>query len=220
MKMAQVRAIALLLQMGVIRVVMAYSLVALPVEAATLQGTVVGVSDGDTITVLDADRVAHKIRLAGIDAPEKSQPFGSRSKQRLSDMVFAKRVDVDWSKIDRYGRTIGKVLVSGIDANLNQIRAGMAWHYKAYEKEQSSEDRGKYARAEAEARSRKTGLWRDASPIPPWDFRHGISAPSNKGSAETNDHCPCGGQFPCAGPRGGQYCIAPGGRKTYRQAAR
>lgn len=199
---------------------MVCSHIALPVGAETLQGTVVDVSDGDTITILDADRVAHKIRLAGIDAPEKSQPFGNRSKQHLSDLVFAKRVKVDWGQTDRYGRTIGKVLVSGLDANLEQLRAGMAWHYKDYEKEQSTLDRNTYVRAEAEARVRKTGLWRDASPIPPWDFRHGISTPSKKGNAETNEHCPCGGQFPCAGPRGGQYCIAPGGRKTYRQVAR
>ena len=74
----------------------------------------VGVADGDTVTVLDADKVQHKIRLAGIDAPEKSQPFGNRSKQNLSDLVFGKYVRVDWDKRDRYGRIVGKVWVQPV----------------------------------------------------------------------------------------------------------
>lgn len=96
-----------------------------------------GVPDGDTITVLDADKVQHKIRLAGIDAQEKKQPFGQRSKESLSDLVFSKAVTVDTNKRDRYGREVGKVLVNGLDANLVQVQRGFAWHYKAYEREQS-----------------------------------------------------------------------------------
>lgn len=147
--------------------------IALPAFAASLAGKVVGVTDGDTITVLDAANVQHKIRLAGIDAPEKSQAFGQRSKEHMSALVFGKTVEVIWNKTDRYGRTIGKVVVAGQDANLDQVRSGLAWHYKAYEREQTPADRATYAQAETEARTRHVGLWQDANPTPPWDYRHG-----------------------------------------------
>jgi len=140
-------------------------------NAATIEGYVVGVADGDTITVLDADKVQHKIRLAGIDAPEKKQAFGQRSKQSLSDLVFSKAVTVDTNKKDRYGRVVGKVLVNGMDANLAQVQRGMAWHYKAYEREQSAIDRTLYTNAEIEARESKRGLWADEAPLPPWASR-------------------------------------------------
>ena len=110
---------------------------------ADFTGNVVGIADGDTITVLDADKVQHKIRLTGIDAPEKKQPFGNRSKQSLSDMVFNKTVTVETGKRDRYGRELGKVLADGKDVNLERVRAGLAWHYKAYERTQSAADRQK-----------------------------------------------------------------------------
>ena len=84
-------------------------------NAETITGRVVGVADGDTITVLDSDNVQHKIRLAGIDAPEKKQAFGTRSKESMSDLAFGKALDVETSKRDRYGRQIGKVLVYGRD---------------------------------------------------------------------------------------------------------
>ncbi|HEY3046091.1 MAG TPA: thermonuclease family protein [Polaromonas sp.] len=140
-------------------------------DAETIAGKVVGVADGDTVTVLDAAKVQHKIRLTGIDAPEKAQPFGQRSKQNLSNLVFAKQVVVEAGKSDRYGRTVGKVVVGGIDANLEQVRAGYAWHYKKYEREQSIEDRVAYAAAESSARAARAGLWRDAVQMPPWDWR-------------------------------------------------
>ncbi|MHB9100772.1 MAG: thermonuclease family protein [Sulfuricella sp.] len=139
---------------------------------ADFTGNVVGVADGDTITVLDADKVQHKIRLTGIDAPEKKQPFGNRSKQSLSDMVFSKIVSVETVKRDRYGRELGKVLAGGMDVNLEQVRAGLAWHYKAYERTQSAMDRQAYADTENEAKAAKRGLWVDADPMPPWEWRH------------------------------------------------
>lgn len=139
---------------------------------ADFTGNVVGVADGDTITVLDAGKVQHKIRLTGIDAPEKKQPFGNRSKQSLSDMVFNKTVTVETDKRDRYGRELGKVLAGGKDANLEQVRAGMAWHYKAYERTQSATDRQAYTEAENEAKAAKRGLWVDAEPTQPWEWRH------------------------------------------------
>lgn len=140
--------------------------------ADTLLGRVVGVSDGDTVTVLDASNTQWKIRLMGIDAPEKKQAFGNRSTQHLSDFVFNKQVEVEYSKKDKYGRTVGKITVEGIDANLEQVKAGMAWHYKKYQGEQSASDRALYAQTEEEARNEKRGLWIEGDTTPPWEWRH------------------------------------------------
>ncbi len=146
-------------------------LFAAQVHAEILSGRVVGVADGDTVTVLDASRQQHKIRLMGIDAPEKKMPYGNQSKQSLSDLVFDRQVQVEYSKKDRYGRTLGKIIVDGVDANLEQIKTGMAWHYRQYQREQSVTDRAAYAQAEEEARASKRGLWKDTDPMPPWDWR-------------------------------------------------
>ena len=140
---------------------------------AQIHGVVVGVTDGDTITLLDEQRVAHKVRLAGIDAPEKHQDFGQRSKQNLSAMAFGRQADVETYKVDRYGRWIGKVVVNGADLNIRQIEAGLAWHYKAYEREQSAADRMTYAAAEEKAKSLGRGLWSIPAPQAPWEFRRG-----------------------------------------------
>lgn len=139
--------------------------------ANTLTGRVVGVSDGDTVTILDASKRTHKIRLLGIDSPEKKQPFGERAKQSLSDLVFDKQVSVEGGKQDRYGRSLGKIVLDGRDINLEQIRRGMAWHYKQYARDQSPQDRAAYAEAESAARQKRVGLWQDADPVPPWSFR-------------------------------------------------
>jgi endonuclease YncB( thermonuclease family) len=137
----------------------------------TLTGRVVSVADGDTVTVLDAENTQHRIRLSGIDAPESHQAFGSRSKQSLSDLVFGRDVAVLYSKTDQYGRLVGKIMFDGQDANLVQVKAGMAWHYKEYQREQTPEDRDLYARAEEEARAQHRGLWQDPNPIEPSQFR-------------------------------------------------
>lgn len=153
-------------------------------SAETLTGKVVGVSDGDTITVLDANREQYKIRISGIDAPEKAQPFGQRSKESMSALVFGKDVDVQWNKRDRYQRIVGKVMVADpgclvdqcpktLDAGLAQITGGLAWWYRKYMKEQSPEDAQRYEVAEQEAQSRRVGLWADGQPTPPWDWRKG-----------------------------------------------
>lgn len=139
--------------------------------AEVLSGRVVGVADGDTITVLDSSNTQHKIRLDGIDAPEKKQPFGNVSKKSLSDMVFNQQVEVDWHKKDRYGRKVGKVLVGREDINLEQIKRGLAWFYKKYKDELVQEDRVKYEQAQQDAEANQLGLWVDPQPIPPWDFR-------------------------------------------------
>lgn len=141
-------------------------------HAETLTGRVVSIADGDTVTVLDATNRQHKIRLAGIDAPEKAQPFGQRSRQNLGDLVFGRTVTVEYEKQDRYGRTVGKVLVNGVDANLEQIKAGMAWWYEKYRREQSAEDQQRYAEAEQQARAGRIGLWSGPLPVvAPWDWR-------------------------------------------------
>lgn len=139
--------------------------------ADVLSGRVVGVADGDTITVLDSTNTQHKIRLGGIDAPEKKQAFGNVSKKSLSDLVFNKNVDVEWRKVDRYGRKVGKVMVNEEDINLEQINRGLAWFYKKYKGELEHEDRITYEQAQQEAEANQVGLWIDQSPIPPWDFR-------------------------------------------------
>lgn len=140
-------------------------------QAETLLGKVIHVQDGDSITVLDDTRTQHKIRLTGIDAPERRQAFGNVAKESLAEQVAGQSVAVEWDKVDRYGRKVGKVLLGGLDSNLVQVKRGLAWHYKKYEREQSPADRQSYAAAEAEARAAKLGLWRDAAPLPPWDFR-------------------------------------------------
>lgn len=134
--------------------------------AERIEGKVVGVADGDTITVLDGDKRQHKIRLHQIDAPEKKQDLGMRSKQSLSDLVYGKAVDIEVVDIDRYGREVGKVWVGALDANLEQVKRGMAWVYRKYAREQS------YYMAEDAARKAKTGLWDQPNPIPPWESRH------------------------------------------------
>lgn len=162
------------------------ALLALPALChAEFVGRVVGVSDGDTVTVLAPDNVQYRIRLAGIDAPEKAQPFGARSKETLSSLVFGHWVTVEGDKRDRYGRTVAKLWVAPleagcrssstcprtVDANLAQVATGMAWWYRQYAREQAPEDRIQYAEAEASARNRKVGLWRDPDPVPPWEWR-------------------------------------------------
>lgn len=112
-----------------------------------------------------------RVRLAGIDAPEKGQAFGAVAKKELSDLVFGKPATVEWRKKDRYGRIVGKVIVNGVDANLNMVKAGLAWHYKQYAGEQSPADRASYDKAEEDARAKGVGLWRDKQPVPPWEFR-------------------------------------------------
>ena len=102
------------------------------VRATDLHGKVVGIADGDTATVLDAEKHQHKIRLAGIDAPDKAQAFGQASKMSLSDMIFGREVVVTWGKPDRYGRIIGKISANQTDVCLEQVRRGMAWHNKQY----------------------------------------------------------------------------------------
>jgi endonuclease YncB( thermonuclease family) len=186
------------------------SLLLLPrVHAETFAGTAVRILDGDTIEVL-VDRTPRRVRLAGIDAPEKAQAFGARAKQALADLVGGREVQVDWNKRDKYGRTVGKVLVQGKDANLAMVAGGMTWWYREYASEQSPVDRVLYEAAERRARAERRGLWADPSPMPPWVWRH--RPPPVEGYAAA---CPCGSGAVCTGPKGGRFCVAEGGKKRY-----
>jgi len=142
---------------------------------------VVKVADGDTVTVLDSNKEQRRVRLAGIDAPEKRQPFGNASRKKLRELVAGKEVRVEFEKYDRYGRVVGKVLVTPpdcpscgktLDAGLAQITSGMAWWYRKYAHEQSPEDRGRYEFAKQEAKGKKVGLWQEKNPVPPWEYKH------------------------------------------------
>lgn len=139
--------------------------------ADTFQGWVVGISDGDTITVLDASKTQHKVRLAGIDAPEKGQPFGKASKEYLSGLIFQRTVALDCHKRDRYGREICRVFRGGTNIPLEQVRAGYAWHYVAYAKDQTLVERTAYTKAESDARTVRRNLWQEENPEAPWEWR-------------------------------------------------
>jgi endonuclease YncB( thermonuclease family) len=156
-----------------------------PALAVTLEGKVIKVADGDTITIENHKGKKHRIRLGGIDAPEKDQPYGKESTQSLIGLVSGKPVVIEYEKHDRYRRIIGKVLVDPpgevfcmaldcvkkIDAGLEQIKRGLAWHYKKYQGEQSVEDRGAYGEAEVEAREKELGLWKEKNFMAPWEWR-------------------------------------------------
>ena len=141
------------------------------VDAFELRGRVVGVPDGDSLVVLDADRREHRVRLAGIDAPEKGQRFSNRARDNLGAMVRRQQVVVIWHKRDNYDRLVGVVYLDDREINLEQLRAGYAWWYRAYALEQSQDARASYERAEIEARQERRGLWLDANPVPPWAWR-------------------------------------------------
>ncbi len=139
---------------------------------STLQGKVVAITDGDTITILDHAAREHHIRLYGIDSPETRQEFGEQARLSLAKIVFGRHVNVEYSKQDYIGRIRGKVsLLSGEDVSLKQIKAGMAWHDRESELDQTTADRKTYARAEQKARADRNGLWASANPTPPWQWR-------------------------------------------------
>jgi endonuclease YncB( thermonuclease family) len=164
---------------------------------ADIYGKVVAVTDGDTIKVLDSSNVQHKVRLTGIDAPEKAQPFGNASRNHLASLVAGKEVRVESSKTDRYGRVLGKIWVQpgdcpgcgkSLDANHAQILSGMAWWYQQYAKDQPTEDRERYKSAVSEAKENKLGLWSEPNAIPPWAWRRGQRISTTNVTA-TNFQC-------------------------------
>ncbi|MFT5448250.1 MAG: endonuclease YncB(thermonuclease family) [Gammaproteobacteria bacterium] len=152
-------------------------------SAATLTGKVVKVADSDTITILVGTE-QHRIRLQGIDAPERKQPYGKASGRSLSALVAGKQVRVEYDKRDRDGRIIGVVWLRSpdtrcnaepcpmtLDAGMYQLTVGMAWWYRHYAKEQTPEQRGQYEFAEFEAKAKKVGLWQEPNAVAPWEWR-------------------------------------------------
>jgi micrococcal nuclease len=133
---------------------------------STINGKIVGVTDGDTVKLLTSDSTEIKIRLEGIDCPEKNQAFGQKAKQFTSDLCFGKQVTLEKTGMDRYGRTLGYIILEdGRNLNKEILKAGFAWHYKKYNQSEELDN------LEAEAKTVKRGLWTDANPMAPWDFR-------------------------------------------------
>ena len=130
-----------------------------------ITGQVVKIADGDTLTVLDESKTQHKIRLAGIDAPEKGQPFGTKSRENLAAKVFRQTVRVEVIDVDRYHREVGRIYLGNRFANMEMVADGFAWRYVQYDKP------GEFTAAEADAREHRRGLWADPEPTPPWDWR-------------------------------------------------
>ncbi len=130
-----------------------------------LIGKVVKVSDGDTVTILASDKTQHKIRLNDIDAPEKKQAFGNKSKDNLAKYIAGKTVTVEYQKKDKYKRVLGTIYYNNTDINLQQVKDGYAWVYKKYSNNQT------YYKAEKVARDKRVGLWIDKNPLEPWEFR-------------------------------------------------
>jgi endonuclease YncB( thermonuclease family) len=164
-------------------------------SAQSLSGSVVAVADGDTVSVQTGavpPGLAVKagqtisVRLEGIDAPEHSQSFGDVSRQHLNELIYGKQVNLECQGPDRYARWACKVLLpNGEDVCLDQIEAGMAWHYKQYQRLQNATDRASYGAAEDQARHAKRGLWSEANPVQPQDFRHGTRS---QFCADNSDH--------------------------------
>jgi endonuclease YncB( thermonuclease family) len=157
-------------------------------SADTLVDLVVGVQDGDPLTILDSGTVQHKVRLSGRDAPETGQPWGQRSKEGLSALAYRRQAAVEWQECDRYGRLVGKVLVEGRDLNLAQVSSGLAWHYTKYATEQQPVDRQLYADAQAGAMRQRVGLWQDPAPTAPWDYRQAKRTPPSAGVEPLSRH--------------------------------
>jgi micrococcal nuclease len=138
---------------------------------------VVGISDGDTLTILTAGKTPAKKRLAGIDAPESGQDFGARAKQAASSIAFGKTVLVIEHDRDRYGRTLAEIILpDGRSMNREMVGQGMAWWYRKYAANDTI-----LAGLESEARRTKRGLWIDADPVPPWAWRKPAGAPTETG---------------------------------------
>lgn len=146
---------------------------AIPAAAATLEGLVVGVTDGDTLTVL-VDRTPVKVRIAEIDAPESRQQFGTRSKQALSDLCYRVVAEVEVIDRDRFERPVARVSCGGQDVATSQVRSGMAWVYDRY----STPNSPLYP-LQAEARAARRGLWADRAPVAPWEWRRQKKSANN-----------------------------------------
>ncbi len=140
-------------------------------QSRSMMARVTRVSDGDTLTVVDQRGREYRVRLTGIDAPEIGQPFSQISRSHLARLAGNQPVRITWEKTDRYNRLLGFVSRDGVNFNLAQLEAGLAWFYRAYEMDLPRTERSRFDQAEQEARTARRGLWRDASPLAPWDYR-------------------------------------------------
>ena len=172
-------------------VVLAALLLSAPTMSSELQGRVVSIADGDTFTLLTADKEQVRIRLAEIDTPESGQPYGNRAKQALSQLVFGKEIRVDVQDIDRYDRTVGRPYVGDVDVCAELVESGYAWAYRQYLRDP------KLLVLEKEAQEAKRGLWGlpEYERIAPWDWRRGkrtptiISDPPKSFTCGTKTYC-------------------------------
>ena len=161
------------------------------------RGKVVGVSDGDTFTLLTSNKQQVKVRLSEIDTPERAQPFGTQARQTLSDLIFSKDVLVVQDDIDRYGRLVGQVYVGGTHVNRKMVQEGMAWVYRQYLKDNTLlED-------EQQAKAAKRGLWSlpSTEQVPPWEWRRGVKTNNRSKAAEKNQEAKkftCGAKTKCS----------------------
>jgi endonuclease YncB( thermonuclease family) len=131
-----------------------------------IQGKVIGIYDGDTYSLLTIDNNTLKIRMEGIDAPEREMPYHTASRKKLSELIYKKTVYFDKTGEDVHGRSLGfTFLENGIDVDIEMLKAGMVWHFKRYN------DNPDYANAEDAARKQKVGLWKEEDPIAPWTYR-------------------------------------------------
>jgi len=162
-----------------------------PVTAQNLWGKVVSIADGDTVTILDSDKRQHKIRLYGIDTPEKGQAFGKAAKKYTSRLVARKNVQVISYDTDRYGRTVGVVLVDGKNVNQNLIGAGLAWQYRKYCKASFCDD---WLQLEKKAKTSKVGLWTEANPVQPWEWRK-VARNSSYSKSVNGIYAPTAGNY-------------------------
>lgn len=165
-------------------------LLCLPVSASDFSGKVVGITDGDTITILMPDSQTYRVRLAEIDAPERGQPFGSRSTQILKSLIAGKHIAVRSQGRDRYGRVIGRLYFENTDINREMVRKGAAWVYRKYMTDQS------LLKDELRAASTQQGLWAlpSAERIPPWEWRQNKRTPAAQSSPPAN----CGSKYTCS----------------------
>ncbi len=198
-------------------------------KVSLIEGKVTLVYDGDTISVETKDRKIYSIWLKGVDAPESKQNYGKKSRKMLAEMIEGKDVKVVIHKKGLYDRYIGIVYLDGQDVGLKQIENGMAWHFKQYDYEQTTEERKRYTQAQQKALSEKLGLWEDKNPTSPWDFRNGTKTketdkkdltlesatnnPNNSSTTPSSNNTP--DRTYIRGPRGGCYYVSESGRKVY-----
>jgi len=144
-------------------------------QAEAVYARVVKIYDGDTLAIVDGMSRELRVRLSGIDAPERAQPFGAASRKSLAELARGKTALIEYYKLDKYGRLVARVRVDGRDISVEQLRRGMAWHRVSVPLDQSAQEALLYGQAEQEARSRRLGIWQENA-VPPWKFRE-----ANKG---------------------------------------